>query len=389
MFRTLDLGNQVWGGAAGALPPFDLRTMLSDVDGDAYGLQSVIFRIEFDITTGVGGGCTGREIHEWLSNLIFRGSVGVPIQGMNHYQLLILQSGCLGFYTGLHADIAAAQANDISVMYLIFPFERFRKLQPDQELPCVQAFKDATFLINTGVPLINADTTVNAMTVQGYGKVRRQGKVRFPSLPTYGSHADTIHCTLPDAEYDGLAMLAPTGGFAAVANINNVVVRAGDEDIHKSVGPDAVIASYLMDQVAGFGAAVAPFGLGGATDWAKGSADLLMLPLIWQNHMVGTNKATDQVDSQGSALSIECDGTLAAAQYIYCYYEANDVQNQRRQAMTFGAQMSSLDVMTPGLDGKPIPDNVIASKIGARVLTAQVRGVTGPEAGKIKFLTRK
>jgi len=389
MFRNLDIGNQVWGGAAGALPPFDLRTMLNSVNGDAYGLHSLVFKLRFDITTGVGGGCTGREIHEWLTNLVFRGSVGVPIQGMNHYQLMILQSGCLGFHSGLHADIAANQANDISVMYLVFSFERHRAVMPENELPTVQAFKDATFLITTGAPLINANTTVNALTVQGYGRVRRQGKVRFPSLPTFGSHADVIHTTLPDAQYDGLCLVAPTGGFAAAANIGNVVVRAGSEDIHKSVGPDAVIAAYLIDQVTGFGVLAAPFGLGGATDWTKDFASLLFLPLIWQNHMVASNKATDQVDTQASALSIEMDGTLAAAQYAYCYYPSNTAENQKMQAQTFGAQLSSLDIITPDLDGKSIPSDKIANKPGMRILTRQVRGVVGPESGEIKFLTRK
>lgn len=389
MRRQLDLGNQAWGGAAGALPPFDLRTLLTDVDGDAYGLESLIFELTFDITTGVGGGCTGREILEWIQNMIMRGSVGVPIQGMNAYQLILLQGGCLGIYTGIPADIPAAQANDISVQHIIIPFSRCRARNPDEILPAVQAFKDATVLLNLGGPAINVDTTVNACTVRGFGRVRRQGKVRFPALPNYGSHADTIHCTLPDAQYDGLCMIAPVGGFAAAANLTNIVLRAGSEEIHNAIGPDNVLAAYLLDQTAGFGVAAAPVMLGGASNWSKGSASVLLFPLIWQNFAIGANKATDQVDSQGSALVLECDGTLVNAQYAYLYYPANTSQNQSRQAQAFGAQMTSLDVITPGFGGQSVESMIVGRKPGLRTLPAQVRSVVGPDAGKLAFVGRK
>lgn len=389
MRRQLDLGNQAWGGAAGALPPFDLRTLLTDVDGDAYGLESLIFELTFDITTGAGGGCTGREILEWISNLIMRGSVGVPIQGMNAYQLNVLQGACLGVFTGIPDDIPINQVNDISVMHLIIPFARYRSRNPDEVLPAVQAFKDATVLLSLGAPALNANTVINGCTVRGFGRVRRQGKVRFPALPNYGSHADTIHTTLPDAQYDGLCMVAPAGGFAAPANLTNIVLRAGNEEIHNAVGPDNVLAAYLLDQTAGVGGGAATPLLGGAQNWTKGSAALLMFPLIWQNAAIGANKATDQVDSQGSALVLECDGTLVTAQYAYCYYPPNTAQNQSRQAQAFGAQMSSLDVVTPGIGGQSIESMIVGRKPGLRTLPAQVRAVVGSEAGRLAFIGRR
>ena len=152
MRRNLDLGQQAWAGVAGNLAPFDLKTLLSDIDGDAYGLESLLFHITLDLTTGVGGGCTGREILEWFSNLVMRGSVGVPIQGMNAYHLAVVQGGCLGQYSGIPENIAAAAANEIRHVFIVIPFSRSRSPMPDKKLPTAQAFKDATFLINCGLP---------------------------------------------------------------------------------------------------------------------------------------------------------------------------------------------------------------------------------------------
>jgi len=388
MKRPVQIGSAAWA-AAGSLSPFDLRNLSSDIDGDAYGLRAILAELTFDITTAVGGGCTGREILEWITNIVLRGTVGVPVQGINAYQLACIQM-LEGAFLSAPADIAANLANQRRVVRVIIPYDRPRAPKPDESLPCCQAFKDASLIVTLGAAALNANTTVNSCLVNVIGHVRRQGKVRFPALPHYSAQVGTLQDTLPDGVYDALGIIAPAGGFAAAANLSNIALRAGSEYVIPAIPPGDMLSAYLLDDLMGLGIATqANPAMGGAEDWTNDFASLLMFPLIYQGRVVGGNKQTEMVDSQGSELSVECDGSLAAPVYGMKYYRPNSLANEKRQAETFGADLGSLEVEPEGLGGKTITSGAQAQRPGLRTVPTTVKKVTGPSAGKVKFLVGK
>ncbi len=389
MYRNQNLGTITWSGDAGAMDSIELRNLLHKIDGDAYGVESLTLAVTLDLTTTTGTGCTGREIMEWFSNILLQANIGIPFEGINSYDLMLLQAGTMGLYVGTPADIAASQTNAIRIMYIILPFTKFRSPKPDKPLPCAQALKDATITITGGPEALNAETTVNSVTIRAAGRIRRQGKVRFPSIPRWRSAPKKLHCSLPAGQYEGMLIVAPVGGFVAVANFASVVLRAGSENIHNSLATNLLIAAYLQDQVAGFPGMQPFLASNNALDWTNDFDKWLGLPIVWQNLISGQNKLTDQVDSGTKALSLQIEGSLDDMRLAYCYYPKNTTENQRNQAETFGADMASLDLFTPNLQGIPIPSASLTDKPGIGVLPVEVRSIVGPGAGDLKYLVRK
>jgi len=176
MKRLHDLGVRAWPGAAGTVT-FPLQSIPTEYGADSLATAHMLLSIHIDITTGAGGGCTGREILEFFQTLVLKSNLHTWIPGMDLFQYVtLLLEG--GFHTPgvlIPAAIIANQANAIRRLQIPIDFERLEMEDGSQYAVPPEYFDAGQFNVRMGAAAINANTDVNACALSLHvNMIRRQ-----------------------------------------------------------------------------------------------------------------------------------------------------------------------------------------------------------------------
>lgn len=356
MLPTVDLGSEDWSGAGEKT--FYLRGLVKDYDGDAYLIDTLIIKAALDLTTGVGGGCTTREIMEWFSSIFFKTKVHNWCPGANAYQVQLINENQLDAgFSGRPSDLAASQTNSKRNVTIVFKFAR-RVLKDGREFATqVALIKDGYIKVKMGASDgINSDTTVNSCNLKMYGKIRR-GKADADAYWTINAVDVKLYDTLPDAVYEGLIVVPAT--VFALADFTNIHVVAGGEDVWGGVGPDAVIASFLDS---------APTGSLGGNDYSNDYASLDFFPLIFNDTYPQMNPISGCVDTMGDDLILDCDGGLSSICVVFRRFEENTDVQIDKSVKALGGDPRGANVVALGLKGNAIAEGARKRVPGVRAL---------------------
>lgn len=318
MKRLVNLGTLDW--AAAGVRNVPLEPIPDEYGDDNYYVAGIVMDCRFDITTGAGGGCTCREIMEWISNIFLRATGHVFCNGINAYQLQVLVNGIFERHgdvsRGGCAAIAASQTNDISHFPVWIDFEQMHAFDGIDSVVLAAMFNDAVLQVQLGQGALNANTTINAMQIRVWASLDRMGELRVPGLlPTVQAYDGVRFERLPAGIYTTLMAGAPADPWAA-ADITMVSLRAAGEHIHSAVEPDALLQEFFRQcELGTFGT----MPLGGY-DWKDQAALCDYLPLIWPQYTDAANRARLAVDSKGSLLHVDMGGAAAAVAYIMKYW---------------------------------------------------------------------
>lgn len=283
-------------------------------------VSGLVAKFEFDITTGVGGGCTGREILEWIL------SWGVIILGRQQYNLNGWDSMLAWNYCtdagSMQApdDIIAAQANARRSVFLVDPFYNPRyqagPLGPGANEIAAAMLNEGRCSFRLGTAALNANSTVNACAVTLYAVTDERDHIDIPSLPIWESADIELFETLPAGVYSDLFFVNPSSPWAA-ADLTAIRIQADDGDVYRSTDPDACLAGAMLLRNLG-----GPLASDDMDSWEINAANMTFLPVIYPE----ANAAAElgrTVPALGKLL-VACQGAAAGLHAVWCRWESSD-----------------------------------------------------------------
>jgi len=384
MKPCVDIGAQNWV-AAGPLT-FPLQNLRAII-GDRFSrVAALIIDFVFDITTGVGGGCTGREIEEWVSNILLKTKYNSFLPGMNarqHQVLRVLQ----GFFHDqlFQADIAASQVNDISGLRLVIPFERGEFADGRDLSEPASRLVDGNLVVVLGAAALNADTTINAVSIKVHAEISRSTSLKAPLFWEDNAIQGMLSGqSLPPGLYSELG-ICQGAAFGAAGEITNARIVAGGEEQLASNDPDNVIGQFLFDNpLPGMS------GLVGGHNWTKDFATLAFFPLLWMKQFMNGESFSDVTDCMGMPLSLDSDGTMTPV-YVFRRYNPDSVKAETDTIRSEGGEPSSARVFTPSKSGGQISSAAKMRTRGATMIPSKITGFTtvagaGPLGSKIPII---
>ena len=317
MFRNIELGDHAWGGFAQNLT-WDLSTIDDEVGADLYSVVEHHLEIEIDITTGAGGGVTARELMEWFSVLLQGGPfVGPVVSQVNLWDLCNYLKEMEGVPEWMFAAVAANQTNDIQQALVVIPYASSLLEFPEENWPLAGMCAKQTLRVHTGAAAVNANTTMNACTIALKTRLYKGHSPRLAHPRMIQSVDKELRETFEAGTYHGMLAIAPDGGWAAAANIQNVRLLADGAEIHSSLQPDTVIGAYLATAYYEGVQGIAALGaFSGAGSWTKNYDTIEWFPIIWLSPDFRANRMSQLVGSRNGLL-MDSDGTAATLHYVY------------------------------------------------------------------------
>lgn len=366
MKRIYNLGTIAWNGAGG-VHTMHLSPIPDGIHGDQYRVTHFLLHCRADVTTGAGGGYTGAELLEWISNISLK-AASHSFTNLNGRELFRLLEYRGEEATTLPPNVAANQTNDINYVQLAIPMEDLRAIEPQDYVVPASYFNDGVLNVTLGVPLINANSTMQAFNMDVWAMVERKNEVQIPALPIIAASPTTMFNQLPAGVYSDLFILADKDAFSAAALFNLIILKAAGEDIHGAVTPEAVIKAYCVDRMRDWTAC-------GGYSWEEDYASQKWLPLIWQAFNPNSNRGSQLVDTMGESLSFDFNGTETAPNLVYRYFEGLTDENARRGLAKMGAtDPSAMIVKRKTKSKQPITTQATRVMPGLKVLPAKVLG---------------
>lgn len=374
---TLGTRNMVANGQT----VFDLSGIPDSYQDDAYRVLFLTLHFHLDVTVASAKTCDFIEILTWL-NLIQLVASSHTFVNLNGWDLFLLDSYEHGTLVSPILAQLAAGANQFVDFDLVIRFNHPRQVEPADSAIPAEYFNDGQLAISNGPALINADTTLNAGTIQVTANLDRKNDLSVPAFPTLQACVKALDDELPAGIYKSLFIEAVNDkvfGFAAAANLTLLRYDAEGEDILKSMTPDQVLAGYHFEQADG------PMAVGGMfpgpNGWGAHFASVGLMPLIWECKNINMSKVSACVDTNGRTLNMHNAGSLTTARYVMRYYQSQDVGMVNQKLSNVGvdpAQVSTeqktvskvkvntrrLVLRQPGLRALPVKVQ------GARTLTA-------------------
>lgn len=375
MRPPVDLGVRNWAAPGGPInfPLLGLKALI----GERFSrIATLIADVYFDITTGGGGGVTGREILEWISMMRFSTKYNTFLPGCNAHQNAILRFNQGMFFAGMFpAAIALGQANDISHVKIVIPFEDWRLAEGANLSEPSERLWDGEFSMTLGAALINANTTVNTCQVSLHAEISHSQSLDAPLYWEDNASAGMLSgFAMPPGLFPDVAIVAPAAAFA-LADLTNCRIISAGEGVLNANTPDNVVSQFLFDlPITSMGA-----GLGG-TNWTKAFATLIMFPLIWLKSMQGGVLFRDVVDTLGTPLLFDCDGGLTNPVYVYRRYKADPQRSRDDVVRAAGGEPSGMRITTKGLGGAPMSVAQQSRIQGATLIPGKVAGFTSVQA---------
>ena len=374
MNRVFPIGLLVWAAAGQVVLP--MLPVPDEFNGDTYRIAKVHALLRLTITCGAGGGCTSKEIMNWVSSIILR-SFGHTFINMNARESLAHKYYHKGVSL-IGGWPALCNANDAGVvrwMWLEWNFSVDDAFSVEDFHVPAKLFNDGSVLWTWGAAALNANTTINTATVTFWASVERKNDVSIPALIEIGSiTGPSLQNQLPTGVYTDLFLLDPPAAAFAAANLTQVGIKARGEDIHGSVPVDAVLSAYMSDHYKGItdnaGAAIGPWQDCAGTAW--------FVPLIWPSSCNNKNKVSQMVDCQGQPLLYDMRGTLTNPLFVYKRYLPQGQADAAKQLMAQGVtDVNALDVKMKTAS-KDAPKD--ATRTGMSILPRKVTGAKSATA---------
>jgi hypothetical protein len=383
MQRTWNLGTEAWAAAGTLNVP--LKPIPDSYADDTYAVACLTLELQLDVTTGAGGGCTARELMEWVSNIFLKAGDHVVVNGVNAFQM-IEGFGRLDHGEPLDANIAAIAASQANVQINIpvrIEFENFDdNMDSNDGLVPAAFFNDAQLQVTLGAAALNANTTINSAALQVSASGHRVPDLNIVKLPTYQAITGDLFEQLPRGIYTALAIVAPSGAFAA-ANITTVNLRADGELIHSNVLPDAVIREFERCKVDRTDPA-------GCTSWSDDASNAVILPLIWPSRHSAANKARYAVDTGSQTLNTDLQGSLTSPVYIMRYYSKKVGADAERYLAAVGVQdPSDVEVKFKTASKRPLSEQEVTEAPGLNLIPAKVVGTQSGLRSSLGVFSRR
>lgn len=318
MFRNIELGDRAWPGFPANLT-WDLSTIDDEVGADLYSVAEHHLQIEWDITTGVGGGCSSRELLESITLLLKGGPfVGPIVSQVNLWDLVIYLMRTEGVPQWVPAAVAASQTNAIQQALIVVPYASSLLEFPEEHWPLAGMCAKQNLRMHTPAAALNANTTINAISIALKTRLYAGHSARIAHPRMIQSYDKELRETFEAGTFHGLCAVPPTAGWAAAANLANVRLLADGREIHSSIIPDTLLGAYAATagyQITqgGIFAAVGAWSDDGS--WSKNYDTLQFLPFIWLSPDFRANRMSQLVGSKNGLL-MDCDGTAASLHYV-------------------------------------------------------------------------
>lgn len=378
MKSTIELGTRAWS-AAGSLT-WDFATIDDEVGADILSVSCAILECRLNVTTGAGGGVTGRELMEWLQAILIHGGPFIDpwVTSVNGYDLVTYLRVCEGLTNSIPGDLAAEQQDVDKDFIVIIPTCSQLHERPEEHYPAANAMARQNFKLTLGAAAVNDDTTMNSASFTLSMKLHRGNTVRLAHYRCIESYDKELREQLPASTYHGICWVAPSDSFAA-ADITNVRVIADGLFIHQSLEPDSVLYSYMDDITYGqsFDDGAGTSFANGGGDWDEEYASVTAFPLIWLSADFRNNR-TSQLPGSEDGLLVDCDGGATTMRYVVGrvpILKSTFAQTQLRQ---MGADPSSVTV------SRDVTPAQIARRKSLHAVPYVVKGTSNPaRAGKI------
>lgn len=387
MLRNCAIGAQVWAAGMGQVN-IPMLPIPNETSSDTYKTQRIYGKVRMTITCGAGGGCTSREIMDWISN--------VQIKAMDHIfwigsmrDNLMLQLYEEGLH---HVHIpAACNANDNAVVRyfsFVLNFHHPAAFQPQDFGVPAGAFDDGSIQLTFGAAALNANTTVNSCTVDFWASLERSNDVQAAPLVECGSVDGQLNgYRFASGVYASLFLRDPPAANFAAGDVTLVGVTANGEQIQMNLLPDGVLRSYALDNHCAVPNIAA--GADGLDLWPDDAADAYFLPLLWLTKDPNLNKITRMIDTKGSDLLVDLRGALATTpHYIYRRYRPQSTSTAFKQLQKAGiGDPSAVDIKpkTASKSQAPTnaPDRPGVGALPVKVTQAPTVAAAGKLVGKI------
>jgi len=353
MKRTIELQTRAWA-AAGPLT-WDFSTIDDEVGDELASVKCVILEFRMAFTCGAGGGCTGRELHEWIQSVDITGGpfvkdMCVNVNGWDLPLYLFTMENVLQ----LLADDADADASYTKVIIIFIPTCSDSHEKPEEHYPPGGAFKRCNLVTMLGGAAVNANTTMTSCEVDVVVKLHRGHTARFAHFRCIRSIDKERQHDFEPGTFHGMCLVNPSPAWAA-ADLTRVRLVADGDVYHQQVTPDAVIESYIEDM--GYNEGSAGGGFLGATaqwTWDTDYADLYVFPIIWLSADARQNRTSQLVGSKAGPL-VDLQGAATSFRYVYGFVPPLKSAFTDEMIRELGAEPEALKVgrtVTPGQVGR-------------------------------------